>query len=58
MGKFWLGSLYIGIFFIPWVINIIRLASCDWIISGEEALRIVGIFVAPLGWVMGFIGHF
>lgn len=41
-----------------WIANIVKLATCDWAISGEEVLRVVGIFVAPLGAVLGFIGHF
>lgn len=43
---------------IGWVMNIIKLISCDWIISGEEVLRVVGIFVAPLGGILGWFGHF
>lgn len=45
---------------IGWISNIVKLAGCDFSqIGGEIVLRIVGIFVAPLGSVMGlFVGHF
>jgi hypothetical protein len=41
-----------------WIMNIFKLISCDWVLSGEEVLRIVGIFVVPLGGILGWIGHF
>ncbi len=50
--------LAVAIIGIGWVMNIIKLVSCDWIISGEEVLRIIGIFVAPIGGILGWIGHF
>lgn len=43
---------------IGWIMNIVKIISCDWVISGEEVLRVIGVFVAPLGAVLGFIGHF
>ena len=43
---------------ISWVHNIFMLVSCDWIITAEEVLRVVGIFIPPLGAVLGFVGHF
>jgi hypothetical protein len=43
---------------IGWILNIVKIISCDWAISAEEVLRVVGIFVAPLGAVLGFVGHF
>jgi len=47
-----------GLFVYPYILNILKLVSCDWVITAEEVLRVVGIFVAPLGWVLGFVGHF
>jgi hypothetical protein len=42
-----------------WISNIVRLIGCDFQSVGAEiALRIVGIFIAPLGIILGFIGHF
>lgn len=43
---------------IGWVMNIIKLTTCDWVISGEEVLRVIGIFMFPIGCILGFFGHF
>lgn len=41
-----------------WIMNIVKLTACDFDpINAETALRLVGIFVAPLGVVLGFIPH-
>ena len=37
-----------------WILNIIALAHMGTILTGEGALRIAGIFVPPLGAIMGF----
>jgi type III secretory pathway component EscS len=37
-----------------WISNIITLFSLDTF-SGEMVLRVVGIFLAPLGAVLGFL---
>ncbi len=37
-----------------WIWNIVKIAGSD-VITGMVVLRIVGIFVAPLGSVLGFI---
>lgn len=37
-----------------WIHNIIIIAHSDFIMSGMMALRIVGIFVAPLGVILGY----
>jgi hypothetical protein len=38
-----------------WVSNIVKLVGMDAIMTGMGITRIVGIFVAPLGAVMGFM---
>jgi hypothetical protein len=39
-----------------WVLNIITVAGSDFgVITGLLVLRIVGIFIAPLGAVLGYI---
>lgn len=45
---------------IGWVANIVKLTGCDFSnIGAEIVLRVVGIFVAPLGVILGlFVGHF
>lgn len=43
---------------IGWVMNIVKLVSCDFIVSTEGVLRVVGIFVAPMGGILGYFGHF
>lgn len=39
---------------IGWIINIVELFHLEAILSGEGALRIVGIFIVPLGSIMGW----
>ena len=41
-----------------WIANIIKLVTgdwttCVWVISGEEILRVCGIFLPPLGAYLG-----
>jgi hypothetical protein len=44
---------------IGWIANIVRLAGCNFdVIGAEIVLRIVGIFLAPMGAILGFFGHF
>lgn len=39
-----------------WIANIVKIASSDFAqITGMLVLRIVGIFIAPLGSVLGFL---
>ena len=37
-----------------WVMNIVELASMDGF-SGMLVLRVVGIFIAPLGAILGYL---
>lgn len=49
--------IYLGLFIaglIGWVLNIISLAGMDGE-SGMMILRAVGIFIAPLGAVLGYV---
>lgn len=40
---------------IGWILNIIKIIGLDFsAISGEHVVRIVGIFVAPIGGVAGY----
>jgi uncharacterized protein YjeT (DUF2065 family) len=41
-----------------WIFNIYKLFQVDVVQSTEFILRIVGIFVVPMGVVLGWIGHF
>lgn len=46
----------IGITILGWVMNLIKIFSMEHIqFTGEVVLRIVGIFVAPLGVIMGYL---
>lgn len=38
-----------------WCVNIYKLVTGPFDITGEFILRVVGIFAAPLGSIMGFI---
>lgn len=39
-----------------WIANIVKLASMDhlWPLTGLSILRVVGIFLAPIGAILGF----
>lgn len=42
-----------------WVANVVQLAGADWsTITGLLILKAIGVFVAPLGVVLGWIGMF
>jgi hypothetical protein len=41
--------------FIGWCLNIFTIATADGLSLAMLVLRVVGIFVAPLGSVLGFI---
>jgi hypothetical protein len=44
---------------VAYVTNIFMLVFCDFAPVGkEEVFRVVGLFFAPLGVVMGFFSHF
>jgi hypothetical protein len=40
---------------IGWIWNVVKLFSGAWDINGEFILRLIGVFVAPMGGVMGFL---
>ena len=41
-----------------WVFNIIKLTACSFApLTSEPILRVIGIFLAPLGAVLGFVPH-
>lgn len=40
---------------VGWILNIINIARSDFELNGVLILQIVGIFVAPLGSVMGWV---
>ena len=50
--------LIIGFIFIPWVINIIKICHLQILLSNEGVIRIIGVFIAPIGWVLGWVGSF
>jgi hypothetical protein len=40
--------------FVGWVMNIIAIATSDQIIfTGEMVMRIIGVFIPPIGAIMG-----
>ena len=51
-GIFWLGLVILG--GIGWICNIIEIAHAD-LVTGLVILRVVGIFMFPLGAVLGWI---
>lgn len=40
--------------FVGWVMNIVKLASSETLFTGMNAVRAIGIFLAPMGAVLGF----
>lgn len=40
---------------IGWFINIAKLMGSDMVITGEFILRIVGLFLPPIGAIMGYM---
>ena len=57
--KAWLGLTYPAVLIAGiygWVMNIVAIANSDFAaISGILVLRVVGIFLPPLGAVMGYV---
>lgn len=49
---FWLGLVILG--GIGWICNIIEIAHAD-LVNGLVILRVVGIFMFPLGAVLGWL---
>jgi len=59
----WLSLMSIvlaALIFIPYIRNIVQLVHCNWGDGrwAEELLRSIGIIMVPLGWVLGWMGHF
>ena len=48
----WLGLVILG--GIGWVLNIVEIAHAD-IVNGFVILRVVGIFMFPLGAILGWL---
>lgn len=48
----WLGLIILG--GIGWVLNIVEIAYAD-IVNGFVILRVVGIFMFPLGAILGWL---
>jgi len=46
-------SLIVAMFY-GWISNIITLVSSDYMGLGELAVRIIGIFIAPIGIIAGY----
>lgn len=54
--------IYMGLILVGvggWIVNIIKLTQCSFDpLSTEGVVRVIGAFIAPVGSVLGFIGHF
>jgi hypothetical protein len=48
-----LGSIIIGLA-IGWVLNLITIFNSAFTLNGELILRIIGVFLAPIGGVLGW----
>ena len=47
-------ALVLG-FAIGWTLNIVAIVNMDSVFSGMGIVRVIGIFIAPLGAVLGYI---
>lgn len=50
----WFEALFWGAFVIGWVLNIVKLVGADSI-TGMVMARFAGIFVFPLGAILGWL---
>ena len=41
-----------------WINNIILLIGCDWVITAEAVMRTIGVFISPIGIVLGYVNFF
>ena len=54
MRLFVFGIILLG--FVGWIMNIVEIFHSQiWPISGEILVRVVGIFIAPLGSILGLL---
>ena len=56
----WIGGMvFVGVWIlavIGWIMNIVKLVGADFAtVEGLEVARIIGVAVAPLGAVLGFL---
>lgn len=53
------GAIVLGLLaFIGWILNIIKIIGSGFVLAewgGMEVARIIGVFVAPLGAVLGWL---
>ncbi len=42
-------------FFYGWVANIVTILGMEEVLNGEGIIRIIGVFIAPLGAIMGYV---
>lgn len=58
VGAFLLAALAVALVAggaIGWVLNLVALAKMDYTAIGMLVLRVVGVFVAPIGAVLGYV---
>lgn len=47
--------LFICVFVFGWIANIVKLVGISGEIGGMFIVRVIGIFVAPLGSILGYL---
>jgi len=50
----WIGFVLIIFGAVGWIMNIFAVAQSD-VVNGMVILRVIGIFMAPLGAVLGYL---
>ena len=51
--KFIGGLMLLVLIILGWIANIVKLASVD-VFTGMEVARAIGVFIAPLGAILGY----
>ncbi len=50
----WFCTIFMVMGTIGWVLNIIEIAKAESIFSGFILVRCIGVFIAPLGGILGW----
>lgn len=55
---FWVWFGVVAAFFAGWVMNIMKIIDSGFVVAtwgGLEVARVIGVFVAPLGAILGWL---
>jgi hypothetical protein len=49
----WLGLIIAGVY--GWIMNIVEITRSEFALTGMMVARVIGVFVPPLGSVLGYL---